>query len=163
MNKYLLILILLVSPNTFAEVNKWVDSNNRVHYSDQPPPVDAKSATPAKPKTPAPASDSEEPAGKSDTVTTIAPNAPKTIAEREADLKKAAKEKQEAAEKAAKKKAYEDSLKASCTSAKQNLKALQDGVRIMEYDANGERIILDDSQREQRTAKAQKDVSDYCK
>jgi Domain of unknown function (DUF4124) len=57
MTKYLLLLTLLVSANSFSAVNKWVDKNNQVHYSDQAPPADAKTKPSAKPKTPGAASD----------------------------------------------------------------------------------------------------------
>ena len=39
MGKFLLILLMLASANSFAEVNKWIDDQGRVHYSDQPPPL----------------------------------------------------------------------------------------------------------------------------
>ena len=163
MNKYLLILLMLASANGFAAVNKWVDSKDRVHYSDQPPPSDAKTATPAKKKTPSSIPGNEDATEKNDVATDSAPAAPKTIAEREADLKKAQKTKQEAADKAAKKQASEEIIKANCASAQQNLRTLQSGVRLAEIDASGERSFLSDEQIQQRTAKAQEAVSTYCK
>lgn len=163
MNKYLLIFLMLAGANAFGAVNKWVDSKDRVHYSDQPPPPDAKASSPAKTKTPLPASDSEDSAGKSGTVPASAPAAPKTIAEREAELKKSQQAKKEAADKAAQKQANEEVVKANCAVAQQNLRALQDGARMVEIDASGERSYLDDNQRQQRTAKAQQDISAYCK
>lgn len=163
MNKYLLIFLMLASANVFAAVNKWVDSDDQVHYSDQPPPSNAKTSSPAKTKTPLSTSGNEDSADKSAAVPASAPAAPKTIAEREAELKKAQKTMKEADDKAAQKQAYEDAKKASCASAQQNLRALQDGIRMVEIDANGERSILNDEQRQQRTAKAQQDISTYCK
>ena len=38
MGKFLLILLMLASTNTFAAISKWVDDQGQVHYSDQPPP-----------------------------------------------------------------------------------------------------------------------------
>lgn len=150
MIKYLLLLLILTSTNAFAEINKWVDSNGKVHYSDQPPPPDAK------PKTLRSFSDTQDSASSSVAAT-------KTIAEREADLKKEQKAKNETADKAAQKKAVADAQKANCDAAQQNMRALQDGIRMMEINAKGERSYLDDAQREQRLAKAQKDISTYCK
>jgi hypothetical protein len=89
--------------------------------------------------------------------------APKTIAEREADLKKAQKEKKEAADKATQKQSAADAMQASCNGAKQNMRALQDGQRMVEIDAKGEHSYIDDKQREQRIAKTQKDIDAYCK
>ncbi len=150
MKKYLLLLLILTSTNALADINKWVDANGKVHYSDQPPPPDAK------PKTLRSFSDNPDSASSS-----VA--APKTLAEREADLKKAQKEKNEAADKAAQKQAAKDVQQASCDAAQQNLRSLQNGGRMVEIDAKGERSYIDDAQREQRIAKAQKDISTYCK
>ena len=161
MKKYLLIFLTLASANLFAEVNKWVDSNDRVHYSDQPPPANAKTASPAKPKTPRPGSAEGE--NKNDIAPASAVAAPKTIMEREAELKKAQKAKQEAADKAAVKQANEEVMKSNCANAQQTLKTLQSGGRIAEVDASGERSFLGDEQLQQRIAKAQQAVSTYCK
>ena len=150
MIKYLLLLLILTSTNAFAEINKWVDSNGKVHYSDQPPPPDVK------PKALRSFSDTQDSASSS-----VA--APKTIAEREAEMKKAQKTKKEADDKASQKKAIADAQQASCNIAQQNLRALQDGIRMVEIDAKGERSFLDDQQREQGIAKAEKDISNYCK
>ena len=165
MNKYLLILSILASTNGFAEINKWVDSENRVHYSDRPPPADAKVSTPAKSKTPDSLTNStgDNPEDKTDAVPSSAPAASKTIAEREAELKKAQKAKLEAAEKAAKKKADDDVIKANCKGAQDNLRVLDTGIRMVEIDAKGEQSYIDDAQRQQRIDKAKKDISTYCK
>jgi len=157
MSKFLLILLMLASTNTFAAISKWVDAQGRVHYSDQPPPPEAKAETLRS------ASDTEGTAGTSGVTATSAPAAPKTIAEREAELKKAQQAKQEAADKAAQKQAAADALKASCATAQQNLRTLQDGIRMVEIDANGERSYLDDKQRQQRIEKAQQEISNLCK
>jgi len=150
MIKYLLLLLILTSTNAFAEINKWVDSNGKVHYSDQPPPLDVR------PKTLRPDANTQDTASSGVT-------APQTIAEREADLKKEQKAKNETDDKAAQKKAIADAQKANCDTAQRNLRTLQDGIRIVEIDAKGEHSYIDDTQREQRLAKIQKDISNYCK
>ncbi len=157
MSKFLLILLMLASANTFAAISKWVDAQGRVHYSDQPPPPEARAETLRS------ASGTEGTVGTSGVTATSAPAAPKTIAEREAELKKAQQAKQEAADKAAQKQAATDAVKASCTNAQQNLSNLQAGGRMVEIDANGERSYLDDKQRQQRIEKAQQEISNLCK
>lgn len=149
MKKFLLILLMLVSTNTFAALSKWVDADGKVHYSDQPPPPNVKA------KTLRVTSDTAAPAS--------APAAPKTIAEREAELRKAQQAKKEAAGKAAQEQARVEAEKSACATAQQNLRTLQEGMRIMEVDAKGERSYLDDEQRQQRIAKARQDISAYCK
>ncbi len=151
MKKILLTLLFLASANASAALIKWVDAEGKVHYSDQPPPPNVKAETLRVPSVP------EAPAAAS------APAAPKTVAEREAELKKAQQAKKEAADKSAKEQARKDAEKAQCEAAQQNLRALQEGMRMVEIDAKGERSYLDDEQRRQRIEKAQQDIGTYCK
>jgi hypothetical protein len=150
MSKFLLTLLMLASTSTFAEINKWVDDQGQVHYSDRLPPPDVK------PKT------LRSIAGTQDSASSGAA-ATKTIAEREAELKKDKAQKQAEADKSTQKKATEDALRANCANAQENLRALQSGVRIMEIGADGERSYIDDTQRQQRMDKVQQDISNYCK
>jgi hypothetical protein len=155
MCKFLLIFLILASANAFAEVNKWVDDQGRVHYSDQAPPpeVQAKALRSA----------SEGAGSASGVAGTDAPAESKSFVEQEAALKKEQQAKQAAAEQAAQKKAAADALKADCDSARRNLRSLQSGARIMDINASGERYIIDDTQRQQRIEKAQQDISNLCK
>ncbi len=157
MKKFLLVLMTLFSTSAFATLNKWVDANGRVHYSDQPPPPNVKAKILPSISEPAP------PAKAEGTPAANAPAAPKTQAEREAEMKKEQKAKQEAADKAAKEQAAADAKKANCDAARQNLRTLQSGTRIVEIDASGQRAYLDDAQRQQRITKAQQDIDTFCK
>jgi len=149
MGKFLLILLMLASTNTFAAISKWVDDQGQVHYSDQPPPPGKQPKTLRE--------DADTPGSASGA------SATKTLAEHEAELKKDKAEKQSAADKAAQLKAAEDTLKANCANAQQNLRSLQSGMRIMEVDANGQRYYIDDTQRQQRIDKARQEISNSCK
>lgn len=149
MKKLLLTLLMLASANAFAALNKWVDADGKVHYSDQPPPANVKAQTLRV------TSDAAVPAS--------APAAPKTVAEREAELKKAQQAKKEAADKAAQEQAKMDAEREYCAAAQQNLRALQEGTRMVEIDAKGERSHLSDEQRRQRIEKVQQDINTYCK
>ncbi|HEU0220523.1 MAG TPA: DUF4124 domain-containing protein [Gallionella sp.] len=157
MKKFLLILLVLASTNAFAELSKWVDADGKVHYSDQPPPANVKA------KTLRVTSEAAAPASAGGAVAASAPAAPKTIAEREAELKKAQQAKKEAADKAAQEQARIETEKANCAAAQQNLRTLQEGMRIVEIDAKGERSYVDDEQRRQRIEKAQQGIKTYCK
>jgi Domain of unknown function (DUF4124) len=157
MKKFLLILSVLASANAFAGLSKWVDADGKVHYSDQPPPANVKA------KTLRVTSDAAAPASAGGTAAASAPAVPKTIAEREAELKKAQQAKKEAADKAAQEQARTEGEKTNCGAAQQSLRSLQEGVRMMEIDAKGERSYLDDEQRRQRIEKAQQNIKTYCK
>ncbi|MDP2695380.1 MAG: DUF4124 domain-containing protein [Gallionella sp.] len=157
MKKILLILLMLASTTAFAALSKWVDADGKVHYSDQPPPANVKA------KTLRVTPEATAPVSASGVAAASAPVAPKTIAEREAELKKAQQAKKEAADKAAQEQARIDAEKADCAAAQQNLRALQEGMRMVEIDAKGERSYLDDEQRRQRIEKAQQEIKAYCK
>lgn len=157
MKKILLILLMLASTTAFAALSKWVDADGKVHYSDQPPPANVKV------KTLRVTSEAAVPMSASGVAAASAPVAPKTIAEREAELKKAQQAKKEAADKAAQEQARIDAEKADCDAAQMNLRALQEGMRMVEIDANGERSYMDDAQRRQRIEKTQQDIKAYCK
>lgn len=153
----LMVLLMMFNINAYAEVNKWVDENNQVHYSDQPPPSSTKTK---KLRT---SSGSKGSAETSSAAASNEPAAPKTIAEREAELRKSQQAKKETADKAAQEQANEEAILANCANAQQSLKALQDGMRMVEFDAKGERTYLDEEQRQQRIAKTQQDISRLCK
>ena len=95
MKRILTIVMLLTSSSVHAALNKWIDADGKVHYSDSAP-ADAKvkqirssSATEAAPESALPGSEAP---------------AQKTIAEREADWKKSQLSKAEDEKKAANKK-----------------------------------------------------------
>lgn len=151
MKKLLLVLLVLVGANAYAGLNKWVDADGKVHYSDQPPPPNVKAQTLRM------TSDAAAPTPAS------APAAPKTIAEREADMKKAQQAKEEAADKGAKEQARLDAEKEYCDAAQKNLLLLLEGTRMVDIDASGERSYLSDEQRQQRIEKVRQDIGTYCK
>ena len=156
MKKILLILLTLVSASALAGLHKWVDADGKVHYSDQPPPANVKATTLRS------TSSAKDSASESGAAASSAPAAPKTIAEREAELKKAQQAKKEAADKTAQKQAEADARRTICAAARHSLRTLQDGVRIMEIGANGERTYLSDEGRQQRMDKAQQDINTNC-
>ena len=158
MKQFLLIIFVMLSTSANAALNKWIDSEGRVHYSDTPP-ADAK-VIKLRSSSGIKVSPQQKETGEKETAGSPAP---KTIAEREAELKKVQQEKQADAEKVAKEKAHSDALKASCEAAQQSLRVLQEDIRLLEIDASGERSYMNDERRQENIAKAQKDVSSYCK
>ncbi len=146
--KYALtIAALLVSLNSYAGLHKWVDSEGKVHYSDEAPPADVKSESLR--------SAPEESAASG-------PAPAKTIYEQEAEMKKAKKAKEEAAQKAAKQEEEAKAKRQNCEQARTQLQTLQNSPRIAVYNEAGERTIMDDATRQQRIDDAQKAVSQYC-
>jgi hypothetical protein len=148
MKRSLPIFLLLFSLGSHAELNKWVDANGKVHYSDEPPPENAKVQTMRLPHS------QEAPAS--------APPARKSIFEQEADVKKEQKAKEEAAQKAAKEQEAAQTKQRNCDQARAQLATLQNSPRITTYDANGERTIMDDNARQQAISDTQTLVGKYC-
>ena len=148
----LIFFLLLFSFSAHAGLSKWVDSAGKVHYSDGPPPPEARVETvriPTVPAASAPAPASGTPAVKS-------------LADREMEFNKEQKAKAEAQKKAAAEQEKARLKAQNCASARSALHDLQYSPRIAAYDANGERTILDDSARQQRIDDANKAVSQYC-
>jgi hypothetical protein len=157
--KYVLIAFLLaLSFTAHAALHKWVDSEGKVHYSDEPPPPDVKSQTiRTAPESPAEAS---APAAAGASASGPAPA--KTIYEKEAEMKKAQKAKAEASQKAAQKEQEAQLKQKNCEQSRNQLATLQNSPRIATYDASGERSFMDDTQRQRAIDDAQAAIKQYC-
>lgn len=143
-----LIALSLLGLNAHAALNKWVDAEGKVHYSDSPPPdVKAQTVRPLSGK-----GQAEAPASYSS----------KSYTEREAELKKSSLEKEETSKKKAQQDAAAEARKRNCAAARQHARSLEEGTRVFNYDANGERAYLDDDARAQRLEEARKTISADC-
>ena len=142
------VLLVLLSANAHAELHKWVDAAGNVHYSDAAPPADASEQQVHIPQAPA-AAPGEAPAEKS-------------IMEREADLKKALKAREDAAQQAAVEQKNAAIRKQNCANSQNSLRALENAPRIASYDAAGNQVIIDDATRQNKIEQARKAVSEFC-
>ena len=142
------IALSMLCLNSHAALNKWVDAEGKVHYSDIPPPDVATETV-------------RNIAGK-EQAEAPATHAPKSAAEREAEMKKTKKAQEEAAQKQAQKDAEAETRKKNCAAARENTQALEQSPRIVTYDANGDRSFMDDATRAQRLEDARKTISSDC-
>lgn len=149
MKHCLAICLLLTSISTHAALNKWVDADGKVHYSDSAP-ADAK----VKKLRSSNAPDASAPAS--------GVPAQKSLAEREADWKKSQNVKDEAEKKATLEKENVAIKQKNCDGARSNLAAYENSPRMVQYDAKGERSYLDETARAQKIDEARKAVSTYC-
>lgn len=137
-----------------AEVHKWIDTNGKVHYSDQAPPGKTAAHKLRMGINNTPTATAGTPADKP---------AAKSLADRELEYR----QRQVAAEEAQKKQAQADAdsklKQQNCTGARGNLKTLEEGRRVYNYDAKGERNYLDDAARTKSLDEAKKRVSEWCK
>lgn len=149
MKQLLIISLLLTSFNASAALNKWVDAEGKVHYSDTVPAdviaqkIRQSSAPDSTPPSPEAA-------------------APKSLAEREAEWKKAKKTKEETAQKAEKEQEAQSIKQKNCEGARSNLANYENSPAIVSYNEKGERIFLDEATRQKKIEDARKSVSSHC-
>ena len=145
MKRCLPVCMLLLSFSAHGALTKWVDADGKVHYSDEPPPVDVKAKTLTTPHD----STSGVPAAK-------------TFIELESERKKNQKAKEEAAQKTAQQQEEAAGKRKNCISAKANLRALENNPQITTYNDKGEVSYMDDSARRQNIEEARKQISTFC-
>ncbi len=145
MKRYLPICLLLFSFSAHGALTKWVDADGGVHYSDGPPPENIKAKALAIPH---------------DSISGVP--AAKTYVEREAEMKKARKAKEEADQKAFQQQENALARQKNCAMAKSNLKTYEGSLPITAYNDKGESINIDDAARLQYIEETRKQISIYC-
>ncbi|MES2148553.1 MAG: DUF4124 domain-containing protein [Pseudomonadota bacterium] len=130
----------------------WIDAKGVKQLSDRPPPPD----TPKKDilRQPGGVPDALE-AVPSETVAAPKLKGPPTLAERNQDFAKRGKEAAERDKKAGEEALQKAELKENCDAAREAKMQIDSGVRITS-SKNGERGFMDDAERAQRVAKANK-------
>lgn len=144
MKLYLPLCLLLLSFNAYGALTKWVDADGKVHYSDEPPPLNVKSK---KLTTPSPASGVP---------------AQKTYAEQEAELRKTQKAREEAEQKAARQQEETLARQKYCASLRAHLATLENSPSIATYNEKGGRVIMDDAARQKEIEEARKQIGSNC-
>jgi Domain of unknown function (DUF4124) len=154
--------LLGVSGQALAAASwQWLDESGRKVFSDMPPPA----TVPAKNVLKQPGAQRNTPALDHRTTDEALKTAsPKAKAADPAEDKK--KREADNAEEA-KRKAQEDKnaalLADNCQRAKTSLATLQSGVRLMTSNAQGEPVVLDDTQREQESLRLRQIMADNCR
>ena len=143
MKRYLPICLLLLSFSAYGALTKWVDDDGKVHYSDGPPPENVKTKPITTPHDPV-------------------SGVPKTFVEREAEMKKAQKAKEDAAKKAAQQQEEALTKQKNCTAAKANLRTFESNSPLSTYNDKGESINMDDTARQQNIEEARKQIGIFC-
>ena len=154
-------LLLAASSLAIAQY-MWIDDKGVKQLSDRPPPpsvpeqriLKAPGKARFNPNAPA-AAEAEPPAADA---TPDAPTAkrPPTLAERNADFNKRKADAAAADKKAADEARQKADIAANCDAARKNQQALADGLRMSNYDKNGERGIMGDEERAEMAKKNQK-------
>lgn len=150
---------LLVVANLGHAQFVWIDAKGMKQFSDRPPPpgtpqkniLKARHMATASDEAPAPAA--AAPAAKPKV---IAPS----LADREADYRKRKTEQADSEKKAGIEAENAKTKVAACNAARQNKAQLDTGAPIR--DTNEERSWLDDKQRAERKAAANKTIAEHC-
>ncbi|MBV6319551.1 DUF4124 domain-containing protein [Duganella violaceipulchra] len=149
-------LLLAVSSLAMAQYI-WIDDKGVKQLSDRPPPpsVPEQRILKAPGKTPFnPNAEAEAPAAEAAPESAV--KRPPTLAERNADFNKRKADAAAADKKAADEARQKADIAANCDAARKNQQALADGVRMSNYDSNGERGIMGDAERAEMAKKNQK-------
>jgi hypothetical protein len=163
----------------------WRDANNQVVFSDRPPPPGVKPSqilrqpganAPLALITPPPA-DSSAPAGGAVPIAqpvpgaaaapaapaaSAAPAAPKSIADREMEFRKRTQEREAAERKSAETEARASQLAQECQRSRGYLRSLEDGIRIVRDDGQGNRNYIDDTQRAAEKQRLREAIGRNC-
>lgn len=129
-----------------AGLYKWTDAQGKVHYSDQPPTLNAQPIR-------APA------AGQADATR----EATQSLNARDQAYQKRRKETEEARAKADQEAEQARVQRENCAKARANLDTLQNKPRVFATNAAGQRIYMDEAARADALAGNQKIVADACK
>lgn len=145
----LLTLTLLAGHAWARQVYKWVDENGKVHYGDAP----------TGDKTETLNVQSAPPSGSgnlgSESKETLKAVSEQMLKKKEERLKK--KETDTAEKK------HQDEVNAECKNLNDHLKNLQEGLRIVQRDAKGEMVFMDDTQRAEDIKSTQARIKERCK
>ena len=138
----------------------WIAPNGTRQYSDQPPPPGTPAAKILKAAgravTPPP-----EPADPAAAATAAAAK-PKamTLAEREADYRKRAQEREETVRKAEAETQALAAKREYCDEMRKSKRAVESGIRIKEVGKDGQQRVMTDNERAQRTAGIDRALAD---
>jgi len=152
-------LLLAAVSSPAAAQWMWKDESGHVIASDQPPPPGTPQSRIMKEPRARPAGVTAAPASEPDQK---APGGPKSLADRELESKQRAKDAAEAAKKADEDAARAKALKENCAMARGNVAALQSGGRSARFNDKGEKVYIDDADRQNEIAKQQTQVSQFC-
>lgn len=146
-----LLLALLASSLAQAQIYQWKDASGRTVFSDQPPAagnaapkLKTHAETPA--AAPPPASGNQ-----------------KSWAEKELEFRKRLADSREREEASRKESAQAEELAKDCARARTQLQVLESGQRVALPGPQGERIFIDDAQRQAEIERSKKAVGTLCK
>ena len=160
----LLFLVALALGLPAAAQWKWRDQNDKLVFSDRPPPSDVPDARilqrPGAGRAPAPVS-ATAPAPAVPKAAEATPKLPSQ--DKELQERRQQAEAQEAAKQAAQQEAQAKARADNCARARQSKTTYDSGVRIARTDAKGEREFIDDATRAAESRRLQGIIASDCR
>ncbi len=145
----LLALTLMAGHAWARQVYKWVDETGKIHYGDAPNGAKVETLNVR----------SEPPSGSSN-LGSESKDTLKTVSE---ELLKKKEERLKKKETAADDRKKQDAIDTECKNLRDHLKNLQEGLRIIDRDENGNQVFKSDADREQDIVKTQANIKERCK
>ena len=161
MKRIATLAILALALPAWGELYKWVDENGKVHYSDRPPPPNAKQQKSIQPK--ASPQSAPPPAASPEGQSAAPASRAKTAAELEMEFRKRRTEAAEADAKRQQETEAAAEKQRNCEQAKARVAVLQTGGRITKASPTGEQIYLGDSEIASELIEARKVADSWCK
>jgi hypothetical protein len=166
--KPLLLLMIGLALAASAQAQwKWKDAKGNVQYSDRPPPVGTPDKDILQRPPSAPRIVGVVPAGQPASAASAPAPRPAASAPTKAEQDAAARQKQEQDRDNAKQKEEErrvaEQKRENCSRAQANLRDLQSGVRITRTNEAGERVFMDDVQRQAEVERARQLITSECR
>lgn len=146
MKPFLLILFTLFGTNAMAEIYKWVDAQGNVHYSDKPVKEDAQQMD----------------------IKTDSSSGPKVsqqerLERRQRLLQAYDEDRAKQKEIDTKEQKQKDQLKRECVIAKDRLARYERSRGLYDFDKDGNRIILEDKEKQRITDTLRQQINQHCK
>ncbi|MEO8629603.1 MAG: DUF4124 domain-containing protein [Betaproteobacteria bacterium] len=165
--RYATLALCLIAIPAWADMYKWVDSQGKSHYSDQPPPPTTKRVETIKQSRPPADAESDDggaPANGGKPDNAQKPDAKeKNTADEEMEFRRRKLQQVEQEAKAQKDAQAAEERKRNCQRSTDQYSALQRGGRITKYGPNGEQLYLSDAEIAQELATAKKAMDSWCK
>lgn len=140
-----ILLLMLFCTNAMAEIFKWVDGQGNVHYSDKPVKEDA-----------------QQMEIKVDSGSKARVSEQERLERRQRLLDAYDEDRAKKKEADAKEQKQKDQLKRECVVAKDRLARYERSRSLYDFDKDGNRIILDDKERQRITDTLRQQINQNC-
>lgn len=146
MKQILLLVSMLLCTNAMAEIFKWVDEQGNVHYSDKPVKDDARQMD-----------------IKTDSASSPRISEQERLERRQRLLQAYDEDRAKQKELDAKEQKKKEHLQRQCAVAKDRLARYERSRGLYDFDKDGNRVILEDKEKQRITDTLRQEIKQHCK